>query len=207
MPAPDPPLIGLSDLPPADELVVVGPGRGAGAGRVPRHGGATAGGRPVLAAARAADERGRPPRTRPDETEAALVGAGVGPVLDVLDGLVVIGGGDVAACALRSGSRSPQRRHERPARRARAPAPRRRARAGPPGARHLPRASRCSTSSCGGDLVQHLPDRLGSTAHQPAAGAFGRWPSTPRPAAPVRRLLGRADRGAAAATTRPSTGR
>jgi gamma-glutamyl-gamma-aminobutyrate hydrolase PuuD len=42
----------------------------------------------------------------------------------------------------------------------------------------------------GGDLVQHLPDRLRSPAHQPLPGAFGAISVVTEPGSLVRRLLG-----------------
>jgi anthranilate synthase component 2/putative glutamine amidotransferase len=42
----------------------------------------------------------------------------------------------------------------------------------------------------GGDLVQHLPDRTGSEAHRPAAGAFGAVVVTTEPGSHVHRLCG-----------------
>ena len=42
----------------------------------------------------------------------------------------------------------------------------------------------------GGTLVQHLPDLLGSTRHQPAAGAFGPVTVLTEPGTHVHRLLG-----------------
>jgi putative glutamine amidotransferase len=42
----------------------------------------------------------------------------------------------------------------------------------------------------GGDLVQHLPDRLGSTRHQPGPGAFGPVTVVTGTGSRLRRLLG-----------------
>jgi len=42
----------------------------------------------------------------------------------------------------------------------------------------------------GGDLIQQLPDVLGSTDHQPRPGAFGPVTVTTEPGSTVRRLLG-----------------
>jgi gamma-glutamyl-gamma-aminobutyrate hydrolase PuuD len=42
----------------------------------------------------------------------------------------------------------------------------------------------------GGDLVQHLPDRLGSTRHQPGPGAFGPVTVSTGPRSRLRRILG-----------------
>ena len=42
----------------------------------------------------------------------------------------------------------------------------------------------------GGDLVQQLPDRLGTVAHQPRPGAFGPVTVVTQPGSEVGRLLG-----------------
>ena len=42
----------------------------------------------------------------------------------------------------------------------------------------------------GGDLIQHLPDAIGSSAHQPRPGAFGPMLVTTEPGSIVRRVLG-----------------
>ncbi len=105
-------------------------------------------------------------------TDAALVAEGVAAVLTGLDGLVVIGGGDLDA-----------------ARYGQVPGPHD---GGVDGHRDeldaallagaldadLPVLAICRGHQvlnvlCGGDLVQHLPDVVGHTGHQPAAGAFG----------------------------------
>jgi gamma-glutamyl-gamma-aminobutyrate hydrolase PuuD len=43
---------------------------------------------------------------------------------------------------------------------------------------------------CGGDLVQHVPDRSGSVAHLPRPGAYGPITVTTEPGSLVRRLYG-----------------
>jgi gamma-glutamyl-gamma-aminobutyrate hydrolase PuuD len=42
----------------------------------------------------------------------------------------------------------------------------------------------------GGDLVQYLPDQIGTTVHQPAPGEFGTVAITTEPGSTVHRLLG-----------------
>ncbi len=119
----------------------------------------------------------------------AVVGSAVDPLIDALDGLVVIGGGDVS-----------------PARYGQAPD-------GRVGGvsdlrddlefrfldaafeRDLPLLAICRGHQVlnvlfGGTLVQYLPDLIGSTRHQPAAGAFGPVTVTTEPATHVQRLLG-----------------
>lgn len=61
--------------------------------------------------------------------------------------------------------------------------------------RHVPLLAVCrgmqALNVClGGDLVQQLPDRLGSTRHQPRPGAFGPVTVLTEPGTEVRRLLG-----------------
>jgi putative glutamine amidotransferase len=119
----------------------------------------------------------------------ALVGAGVGPVLDALDGLVVIGGGDLAArrYGQEPDSRNAGTNDQRDELELQLLA----------GAldRDLPVLAVCRGLQvlnvlCGGDLVQHLPDAVGSAAHQPAAGAFGPIAVTTEEGSTVWRLLG-----------------
>jgi len=119
----------------------------------------------------------------------SAVGSAADPLIDALDGLVVIGGGDV----------SPARYGQLPD--------------GHVGGvsdlrddlefqfldaaldRDLPLLAICRGHQVlnvlfGGTLVQYLPDLLGSTRHQPAAGAFGEVTVTTEPATHAHRLLG-----------------
>ncbi len=149
-----------------------------------------AGGWPVLLPPlRAVDERADPTDGAGREASAALVGAGVGTVLDLLDGLVVIGGGDLAAWRYgqdpdpRNSGANDQRDELELQLLAGAIE------------QDLPLLAVCRglqalNVACGGDLVQHLPDQLGSTAHQPAAGAFGPIAVVTEDGSTVRQLLG-----------------
>jgi gamma-glutamyl-gamma-aminobutyrate hydrolase PuuD len=118
-----------------------------------------------------------------------VVGSAVDPLIDVLDGLVVIGGGDVSPA--RYGQESDSRvggvsdlRDDLELRFLDAALD-----------RDLPLLAICRGLQVmnvlfGGTLVQYLPDVLGSTRHQPAAGAFGEVTVTTEPATHVHRLLG-----------------
>ncbi len=120
---------------------------------------------------------------------AALVGAGVDPVLDALDGLVVIGGGDLAARRYgqdpdshNTGTNDQRDELEL------------QLLAGALG-RDLPVLAICRGLQVlnvlrGGDLVQHIPEAVGSASHQPAAGAFGPIAVTTEEGSTVRRLMG-----------------
>jgi gamma-glutamyl-gamma-aminobutyrate hydrolase PuuD len=114
-------------------------------------------------------------------------------VVAALDGLVVIGGGDVDAAAYgatadpRNGGTSVNRDHlELGLLRAALP-------------RDLPVLAICRgmqvlNVALGGDLVQQLPDRIDSSRHQPRPGAFGPVTVVTEEGSTVRRLFGeRAD--------------
>ena len=146
-----------------------------------------AGGWPVLippGAGTAADgAAGGDPGVRAALTES------VDRVLDALDGLLVIGGGDVSSRRYgqepddRNGGTS-EFRDEVELRLVEAALD-----------RDLPLLAICRGHQVlnvllGGTLVQQLPDLLGTTRHQPAAGAFGEVTVHPEPATIVHRLLG-----------------
>ncbi|MGA2838384.1 MAG: gamma-glutamyl-gamma-aminobutyrate hydrolase family protein [Acidimicrobiales bacterium] len=120
---------------------------------------------------------------------AAIVAAVVDPLLDALDGLVVIGGGDVSARRYgqepdpRNGGVS-DRRDELEFELL-----------GAALERDLPILAVCRGHQVlnvllGGSLIQQLPDVLGSTDHQPRAGAFGEVTVRTEPSTHVHRLLG-----------------
>ena len=145
-----------------------------------------AGGQPLLL----------PPARIPFPTAARAPGggadersAGFGRLVSVLDGLVLIGGGDMGAVRYgqdpdpRNGGTSHQRDDleiavlEEALR------------------RDLPvlaicRGAQVLNVGLGGDLIQQLPDLLGSTRHQPAPGAFGRVAIQTVEGSTVRRVLG-----------------
>jgi len=117
------------------------------------------------------------------------VAAIAGPLVEAVDGLVVIGGGDVASERYgrepddRNGGTS-EFRDELELRLLEAALD-----------RDLPLLAICRGHQVlnvllGGTLVQQLPDLLGTTRHQPAAGAFGEVTVRPEPSTIVHRLLG-----------------
>ncbi len=116
-------------------------------------------------------------------------GAGLDRLVGVLDGLVLIGGGDLEAA--RYGQETDRRN------------------AGTSAARDelelgllaaalsadLPVLAICRGMQLlnvhlGGDLLQHLPDTFGTTAHQPEPGVFGEIAVTTAEGSTVRRVLG-----------------
>jgi len=123
------------------------------------------------------------------EGDAVAVSRVVGPLIDRLDGLVVIGGGDVSADRYdrendeRNGGVSPFR-DELELQLLEAALE-----------DDLPVLAVCRGHQVlnvllGGTLVQQLPDLLGSTRHQPSAGAFGEVTVVTEPGTIVHRLLG-----------------
>jgi gamma-glutamyl-gamma-aminobutyrate hydrolase PuuD len=119
----------------------------------------------------------------------AAVGAAVPRILDALDALVVIGGGDVAAERYgqaddpRNGGRNDRRDDLELAL--------------VDGAleRDLPLLAICRglqvlDVALGGTLVQHLPDVVGTDDHQPGPGRFAPVTVTTEPGSTVHRLLG-----------------
>ena len=120
---------------------------------------------------------------------AGVVASAVDPLMDALDGLLVIGGGDLSAGRYgqepdpRNGGES-DRRDELELQVLDAALD-----------RDLPVLAVCRGHQVlnvlfGGTLVQQLPDVLGSARHQPQAGAFGVVTVHTEPATHVRRLLG-----------------
>ena len=118
-----------------------------------------------------------------------VTASAVGPVLDAVDGLLVIGGGDVSAARYgqdadeRNGGVSDQR-DELEFQLLDAAID-----------RDLPVLAVCRGHQVlnvlfGGTLVQQLPDVVGSTRHQPVAGAFGEVTVRTEPGTHVHRLLG-----------------
>ena len=127
--------------------------------------------------------------TGPSSRASGAVASGVEAVLDAVDGLVVTGGGDLSA------ARYDQHPDER--------------NGGVSDARDelelellegalerdLPVLAICRGLQVlnvlqGGTLRQQLPDLLGTTRHQPRAGAFGAVTVATEPSTHVRRLLG-----------------
>jgi len=119
----------------------------------------------------------------------AVTASAVGAVLDAVDGLLVIGGGDVSSGRYgqepdgRNGGMN-DRRDELELQLVDAAID-----------RDLPVLAICRGHQVlnvlfGGTLVQQLPDLLGSTRHQPAAGAFGEVTVLTEPGTHVHRLLG-----------------
>ena len=124
-----------------------------------------------------------------EEGDAVAVARVAGSLVDALDGLVVIGGGDVSADRYgqepdeRNGGMS-QFRDELELQLLDAALE-----------RDLPLLAICRGHQVlnvllGGTLVQQLPDLLGSTRHQPRAGAFGEVTVVTEPGTIVHRLLG-----------------
>jgi len=124
-----------------------------------------------------------------EEGDAVAVTRVVGSLVDAVDGLVVIGGGDVSserygqAPDARNGGMN-QFRDELELQLLDAALE-----------RDLPLLAICRGHQVlnvllGGTLVQQLPDLLGSTRHQPRAGAFGEVTVVTEPGTIVHRLLG-----------------
>jgi gamma-glutamyl-gamma-aminobutyrate hydrolase PuuD len=120
---------------------------------------------------------------------AGAVAAVAGPLVDTVDALVVIGGGDVSAERYdeapdpRNGGTN-EYRDELEFRLLEAALD-----------RDLPVLAVCRGMQVlnvllGGTLVQQLPDVLGTTCHQPAPGAFGEVTVHTEPSTIARRLLG-----------------
>jgi len=138
-----------------------------------------AGGWPVLV----------PPVGEGEPDPAGVTATAVGAVLDAVDALVVIGGGDVVAARYgqqpdgRNGGMN-DRRDELELQLLDAAVE-----------RDLPVLAICRGHQVlnvlfGGTLAQQLPDLVGSTRHQPAAGAFGEMTVVCEPGTHVHRLLG-----------------
>jgi len=119
----------------------------------------------------------------------ATTASAVDPVLDAVDALVVIGGGDVSSARYgqdpdaRNGGMN-DRRDELELQLVDAAID-----------RDLPVLAICRGHQVlnvlfGGTLVQQLPDVVGSTRHQPAQGAFGEVTVHTEPGTHVQRLLG-----------------
>jgi len=117
------------------------------------------------------------------------VAAGVTSLMEVLDGLVLVGGGDIAAERYgqepdpRAGGTNPDRDRVEGALLAAAVD------------RDLPVLAVCRGMQLlnvvlGGDLTQYLPDVVGTTAHQPRAGEFGPVSVWAEPDSVVGRTLG-----------------
>jgi putative glutamine amidotransferase len=134
-----------------------------------------AGGQPVLI----------PPVGGDDDQVVAAAAALVG----TLGGLVLVGGGDIDATRYgqdpdpRAGGTSLERDRVEVALLSAALV------------RDLPVLAVCRGHQllnvvCGGDLVQYLPDVVGSTDHQPRAGAFAPMSVTTEPGSKVARILG-----------------
>ncbi len=123
------------------------------------------------------------------EDPEGSVAAVAGPLVDSLDGLVVIGGGDIVAGSYgqepddRNGGMNPYR-DDLELRLLEAALD-----------RDLPLLAVCRGLQVlnvllGGTLIQQLPDVIGSTDHQPVPGSFGQIAVRTEPATIVHRLLG-----------------
>jgi len=132
---------------------------------------------------------GQPLVVPPVAGDDAAVAGGAASVAGALDGLVLIGGGDVHATRYgqqtdpRAGGTNDDRDRVELALLAAALE------------RDLPVLAICRGMQVlnvllGGDLVQHLPDVVGSTVHQPRAGAFGTVTVRAEPGSAVSRVLG-----------------
>ena len=121
---------------------------------------------------RIAEAGGRPLLFPPYDPGAVGPDAGAAEAMDILAGLVLIGGGDVDAAQYgqtgdpRSRAVSPMRDASELAVLAEA------LRADVP-VLAICRGAQLLNVHLGGDLVQYLPDVIGATSHQPAPGAFG----------------------------------
>jgi putative glutamine amidotransferase len=132
---------------------------------------------------------GQPVLVPPGPGVSAAVQSGLGRLVANLDALVLIGGGDVQAARYGRDS-DPHDSGSSPARdeleftlldTALG--------------RDLPVLAICRGMQLlnvrlGGDLVQHLPDLLGTIVHQPRPGAFGEVPVTTGEGSEVRRVFG-----------------
>jgi len=124
-----------------------------------------------------------------EEGDAVAVARVAGSLIDALDGLVVIGGGDVSADRYghepdeRNGGVS-QFRDELELQLLEAALERDMALLA------ICRGHQVLNVLLGGTLVQQLPDLLGSTRHQPEAGAFGEVTVVTEPGTIVHGLLG-----------------
>jgi putative glutamine amidotransferase len=132
---------------------------------------------------------GQPLIIPPADRGSAGTAADIATLVDVLDGLVVIGGGDVAADRYgqvpdpRAGGTNPQRDQLELDLLAAALQ------------RDLPVLAICRGLQVlnvlqGGDLTQYLPDVVGSVAHQPRPGAFGPVEVWAEPGSAVAGILG-----------------
>jgi gamma-glutamyl-gamma-aminobutyrate hydrolase PuuD len=143
-----------------------------------------AGGQPVLI-----PPRGDRPAGATDHGEGIGPGGGFDRLVVALDGLLLIGGGDMDAD--RYGQADDPRNSGSNARRDDLELDLLRAALND----DLPVLAVCRGLQVlnvllGGDLVQHLPDRTGSTDHQPRPGAFGSVEVVTEEGSTVRRLLG-----------------
>jgi gamma-glutamyl-gamma-aminobutyrate hydrolase PuuD len=138
-----------------------------------------AGGQPVLV----------PPEHGTNHPTRASMRARVDCVVAAFDALVLIGGGDVQA------TRYGQLADPRGAGSSRARDELELALLDAALDRDLPLLAICRgmqllNVGLGGDLLQHLPDHLGTTVHQPRPGAFGEVAVTTAERSEVRRVLG-----------------
>jgi gamma-glutamyl-gamma-aminobutyrate hydrolase PuuD len=116
-------------------------------------------------------------------------GAGAVEAVAALDGLVLIGGGDVGATEYRQ---APDPRNAGMSQMRDASE---RALLAEAIRTDLPvlaicRGAQLLNAHLGGDLVQHLPDVIGTTAHQPAPGAFGEITVMTEPGTRINGIVG-----------------
>jgi gamma-glutamyl-gamma-aminobutyrate hydrolase PuuD len=121
---------------------------------------------------RIAEAGGRPLLFPPCDPGAAGPGAGAAETMDMLDGLVLIGGGDIDA-AQYGQTADPRNRAVSAMRDASERAVLAEALRADVPVLAICRGAQLLNVHLGGDLVQYLPDMIGATTHQPAPGAFG----------------------------------
>ena len=132
---------------------------------------------------------GQPVLVPPGQENAAGAPAGLGRLVATLDALVLIGGGDVEA------SRYGREADPRDAGMSPARDVLELALVDAALGRDLPLLAICRGMQVlnvrlGGDLVQHLPDLLGTIVHQPRPGVFGEVSVTTAEGSVARRVLG-----------------
>jgi gamma-glutamyl-gamma-aminobutyrate hydrolase PuuD len=138
---------------------------------------------------RVAEAGGWPLLIPPCDPSDGGPGAGAARAMGALDGLLLIGGGDLGASAYghapdpRNAGVSEMRDASELALLAEA------LRTGLP-VLAVCRGAQLLNVHQGGDLVQYLPDVLGTTAHQPASGAFGEVTVVTEPGTMVNCIVG-----------------
>ncbi len=127
-----------------------------------------------------------PPRA---DLDAAAVRDAASDVLAVVDGLVLVGGADVASSRY-GAPPDAAAQPARPDRDAWELALARVSRAAGLPTLGICRGMQVMAVASGGTLEQHIPDRTGTTVHSPVVGAFVRHPVSPVPGTLLARILG-----------------